>query len=102
MSGWWSPTLQSHQGRTHDSPSPPDACCPLQSYLEISKLLITPYVPNVIDVTNPLATVQRPAMPWSKRNITLYFRGRCTLFKGDNVGKKMRYHLVSNTPPPKP
>ena len=67
----------------------------VQSYLEISKLLITPYVPNVVDTANPLATVQRPSNPKAKRDILVYFRGRCTPYKGDNVGKKLRYATVS-------
>ena len=67
----------------------------MQSYLEISKLLITPYVPNVVDTANPLETVQRPSNPKAKRDILVYFRGRCTPYKDDNVGKKLRYATVS-------
>ena len=65
-----------------------------QSYLEISKLLITPYVPNTIDTCNPLKTVQRPPRPLTQRDIFLFFKGRCTPYKEDNVGKRQRYQTV--------
>lgn len=37
----------------------------------------------------------RPAVPKSKRNITIFFMGKCMPYRGKNVGKKMRFAIVS-------
>ena len=66
----------------------------LQSFLEIQKMLITPYVPNVVDAKNPQAILERASIPRSERNITVYFRGKCTPQTERYIGKKMRHALV--------
>ena len=59
-------------------------------------MLITPYVPNVINSDNPWAFLQQPSPTMAERNITAYFRGKCTPQTERYIGKKMRHALVSN------
>lgn len=66
----------------------------MQSFLEIQKMLITPYVPNVVDATNSQAILERPSVPKTKRNTTVYFRGKCTPQTERYIGKKMRHAMV--------
>ena len=58
-------------------------------------MLITPYVPNVVDAENPQAILERPSPSRSERNITIYFRGKCTPQTDRYIGKKMRHAVVS-------
>ena len=65
------------------------------------RLLLTPYVTNLPDFTKPLEPWLQEPYPAEKREIFLYFRGRCTPFKVDMggridfSGKKMRHDLVN-------
>ena len=67
----------------------------LQSFPEIEKTLIAPYVPNTINAENPKEILERPSPPKSERNITVYFKGRCYPQKKLFIGKKMRFAMVS-------
>ena len=60
-------------------------------------MLITPYVPNVVNATDPQAILERPSVPRSERKTTIYFRGKCTPQTDGYVGKKMRHAMVWNS-----
>ena len=70
----------------------------LQSFLEIQKVLITPYVPNVVDASQPMAVLDKSSPSKSARDITIYFRGKCTPQTERYVGKKMRHAMVRPFP----
>ena len=72
----------------------------LQTFHEIKKQIITPYVPNVIDVNHPEAMYKRPAVPRSERSTLVYFSGRCTPLDEGNFGKKMRHDVVGTSAKP--
>jgi len=63
--------------------------------MEIRKMLITPYVLNVVNSDDPWAFLKEPINPKADRNITIYFRGKCTPQTERYIGKKMRHALVS-------
>ncbi len=60
-------------------------------------MLITPYVPNVVNAAHPEEILNRPSLPKAQRDITVYFRGKCTPQTERYIGKKMRHALVRNS-----
>ena len=65
----------------------------------MKKILLTPYVPNAVDLKHPLAVFDKPSTPKEKRDIFVYFRGRCTPSAENYVGKIMRHALVRSPSP---
>ena len=63
------------------------------AYWEMRKLVITPNVPNIINISSPLDTFSRPFVPLAQRNTLMYFSGRCTPWDDGNLGKLFRCGL---------
>ena len=62
-------------------------------------MLIAPYVPNVVNSTTPWAFLKQPSNPLAERNLTVYFKGKCTPQTERYIGKKMRHALVGHILP---
>jgi hypothetical protein len=62
-------------------------------FWNISKLLITPYVPNPLDEASPEAYLRLPLVPIAERTVLAYNRAKCKPFMppSTNAGKLMRY-----------
>ena len=65
-----------------------------EAYWEMRKLIITPNVPNYVDINKPWDTFTRPFVPLANRNMLVYFSGRCTPHDDGNLGKLFRCALL--------
>ena len=54
------------------------------------RLLLIPYVPNVIDVANPAATFRRRLPLLGQRTTLAFSSSLCAQGAGDNMGKQFR------------
>ena len=61
-----------------------------QAYWEMRKLVVTPNVPNFVNISNPLDTFKRPVVPLEQRKMLMYFSGRCGPYDDGNLGKLFR------------
>ena len=68
-----------------------------QAYWEMRKLVVTPNVPNYVNITAPLDTFTRPIVPLEQRNLLMYFSGRCGPHDDGNLGKLFRCALLSSS-----
>ena len=59
------------------------------------KLVVTPNVPNFVNITAPLDTFKRAIIPLEQRKLLMYFSGRCTPWDDGNLGKLFRQAYVS-------
>ena len=65
------------------------------STYSMDRVILTPYVPNLIDHNDPEATFDRSKLrPVAERPQLIYFSGACTPNDGMYIGKKLRCALL--------
>ena len=93
------PHCKQSEGRLRTPQLHMDRPLPAQAYWEMRKLVVTPNVPNYVNITAPMDTFTRPVVPLEQRNLLMYFSGRCGPHDDGNLGKLFRHAPLSSSAP---